>query len=101
MALSFALLALHLGRLHDLSHADGQRILRGLQRIPEQIREILDSTEAIAAVATTSRRRRARSTSDACGGFPVAREGAQKLKEISYIHAEAYQASELKHGPLA
>ena len=43
----------------------------------------------------------ASSSSVACAGFPVAREGAQKFKEISYRHAEAYQTSELKHGPLA
>ncbi|MGT2463048.1 glutamine--fructose-6-phosphate transaminase (isomerizing) [Sinomonas atrocyanea] len=101
MGLAFALLALHLGRLHDLSHADGQRILRGLKAIPEQIRQILDAEEAVAAAA-----RRIASASSAfyigrVRGFPVAREGAQKLKEISYVHAEAYQTSELKHGPLA
>jgi glucosamine--fructose-6-phosphate aminotransferase (isomerizing) len=101
MGLAFALLALHLGRLHDLSHADGQRILRGLKAIPEQIRQILDAEDAVAAAA-----RRIASASSAfyigrVRGFPVAREGAQKLKEISYVHAEAYQTSELKHGPLA
>jgi glucosamine--fructose-6-phosphate aminotransferase (isomerizing) len=101
MGLAFALLALHLGRLHDLSHADGQRILRGLKAIPAQIRQILDTEGQVAAVA-----RRIASAQSAfyigrVRGFPVAREGAQKLKEISYIHAEAYQTSELKHGPLA
>ncbi|WP_295034480.1 MULTISPECIES: glutamine--fructose-6-phosphate transaminase (isomerizing) [unclassified Microbacterium] len=101
MALSFALLALHLGRLHDLSHADGQRILRGLQRIPEQIREILDGAERISVVAEEVAKAQSAFYIGRVRGFPVAREGAQKLKEISYIHAEAYQASELKHGPLA
>ncbi|MBS1897182.1 MAG: glutamine--fructose-6-phosphate transaminase (isomerizing) [Actinobacteria bacterium] len=101
MALSFALLALHLGRLHDLSHADGQRILRGLQRIPEQIREILDGAERISVVAVGVAKAQSAFYIGRVRGFPVAREGAQKLKEISYIHAEAYQASELKHGPLA
>ncbi|MFD6698118.1 MULTISPECIES: glutamine--fructose-6-phosphate transaminase (isomerizing) [unclassified Microbacterium] len=101
MALSFALLALHLGRLHDLSHADGQRILRGLQRIPEQIREILEDADPIAAVAEDIAKARSAFYIGRVRGFPVAREGAQKLKEISYIHAEAYQTSELKHGPLA
>ncbi len=101
MALSFALLALHLGRLHDLSHAEGQRILRGLQRIPEQIRAILDDTEQIQAVAADIAQAQSAFYIGRVRGFPVAREGAQKLKEISYIHAEAYQASELKHGPLA
>ena len=101
MALSFALLALHLGRLHDLSHADGQRILRGLQRIPEQIREILEDADPIAAVAEDIAKAQSAFYIGRVRGFPVAREGAQKLKEISYIHAEAYQTSELKHGPLA
>ena len=101
MALSFALLALHLGRLHDLSHADGQRILRGLQRIPEQIREILGDADPIAAVAEDIAKAQSAFYIGRVRGFPVAREGAQKLKEISYIHAEAYQTSELKHGPLA
>ncbi len=101
MALSFALLALHLGRLHDLSHADGQRILRGLQRIPEQIREILEDADPIAAVAEDIAQAQSAFYIGRVRGFPVAREGAQKLKEISYIHAEAYQTSELKHGPLA
>ena len=101
MALSFALLALHLGRLHDLSHADGQRILRGLQRIPEQIREILNGAERISVVAEEVAKAQSAFYIGRVRGFPVAREGAQKLKEISYIHAEAYQASELKHGPLA
>jgi len=101
MALSFALLALHLGRLHDFSHAEGQRILRGLQRIPEQIRAILDDTEQIQAVAADIAQAQSAFYIGRVRGFPVAREGAQKLKEISYIHAEAYQASELKHGPLA
>ncbi|MDQ0261775.1 glutamine--fructose-6-phosphate transaminase (isomerizing) [Sinomonas atrocyanea] len=101
MGLAFALLALHLGRLHDLSHADGQRILRGLKAIPAQIQQILDAEGEVAAVA-----RRIASAQSAfyigrVRGFPVAREGAQKLKEISYVHAEAYQTSELKHGPLA
>jgi len=101
MALSFALLALHLGRLHDLSHADGQRILRGLQRIPEQIREILENTDPIVDVAEDIAKAQSAFYIGRVRGFPVAREGAQKLKEISYIHAEAYQTSELKHGPLA
>ncbi|MCE4025292.1 glutamine--fructose-6-phosphate transaminase (isomerizing) [Microbacterium sp. Au-Mic1] len=101
MALSFALLALHLGRLHDLSHADGQRILRGLLQIPEQIREILEDADPIAAVAEDIAKARSAFYIGRVRGFPVAREGAQKLKEISYIHAEAYQTSELKHGPLA
>ncbi|MEZ2371027.1 glutamine--fructose-6-phosphate transaminase (isomerizing) [Arthrobacter sp. RCC_34] len=101
MALAFALLALHLGRLHDLSHAEGERILRGLQRIPEQVKAILDDASQVTALAQEIAKARSVFYIGRVRGFPVAREGAQKLKEISYIHAEAYQTSELKHGPLA
>ncbi|NNG38165.1 glutamine--fructose-6-phosphate transaminase (isomerizing) [Flexivirga sp. ID2601S] len=101
MAVGFALLAVTLGRVRDLSHADGTRIVDALQALPGQLQQIVDAEEAIGVVA--------KELVDADNlfyigrvrGFPVAREGAQKLKEISYQHAEAYQASELKHGPLA
>jgi glutamine---fructose-6-phosphate transaminase (isomerizing) len=101
MGIGFALLALCLARVRDLSIADGQRIIAGLRKVPGQIDEILADEEHIANVA--------RGLADAeslffigrVRGFPVAREGAQKFKEISYRHAEAYQTSELKHGPLA
>lgn len=101
MGLSFALLALHLGRLHDLSFADGKRIIAGLERIPAQIQEILDAEDALAPIAAQLAQASSAFYIGRVHGFPVAREGAQKLKEISYVHAEAYQTSELKHGPLA
>jgi glucosamine--fructose-6-phosphate aminotransferase (isomerizing) len=98
---AFALLALHLGRMRDLSPSNGKRIVEGLKALPAKIREILELDDEIAKIARDlaphpgmlfiGRRR----------GWPVAREGAQKLKEISYIHAEAYASAELKHGPLA
>lgn len=98
---AFALLALYLGRMRDLSPAEGRRIIDGLRALPGQVEEILEQTEEIARVAADlahctdvfyiGRRR----------GCPVAREGALKLKEISYVHAEAYSSAELKHGPLA
>ena len=98
---AFALLALHLGRMRDLAPTEGRRISAGCSALPEQIQEIVEQAEEIADVAKLiapstgvmfiGRRR----------GWPVAREGAQKLKEISYVHAEAYPSAELKHGPLA
>jgi glutamine---fructose-6-phosphate transaminase (isomerizing) len=97
----FALLALHLGRIRDLSPTEGARIVEGLRKLPEHVEQILQLSEEIAEIAAelaphpsvffVGRRR----------GWPVAREGAQKLKEISYVHAEAYPSAELKHGPLA
>ena len=101
MAIAFAMLALHLGRLRDLSVADGERILTAIKRLPEQIRDILDDEAHIAQVATTLAKAENAFYIGRVRQYPVAREGAQKLKEISYIHAEAYPTSELKHGPLA
>ncbi len=97
----FALLALHLGRIHDLSPADGRRIASGLRRLPGQIAEILTMEAEIAGLAKDLAQYPGMFFVGRVRGWPVAREGAQKLKEISYLHAEAYPASELKHGPLA
>jgi glucosamine--fructose-6-phosphate aminotransferase (isomerizing) len=98
---AFVLLALHLGRLRDLSPTQGSRLLDALDALPDQIDAILAREPEIAALARRL---------DGCdhayflgraAGHAVAMEGALKLKEISYLHAEAYPASELKHGPLA
>ena len=101
MFLGFALLALQLGRVRDLSIADGRRLIAGLQRIPDQVREILAHEDEYAEVARQLAAAESLFFVGRVRGFPVAREGAQKFKEISYRHAEAYQTSELKHGPLA
>ncbi len=101
MFLGFALLALQLGRVRDLSIADGRRLIAGLQRIPEQIREVLTHEDEYAGIARQLAEAESLFFVGRVRGFPVAREGAQKFKEISYRHAEAYQTSELKHGPLA
>jgi glucosamine--fructose-6-phosphate aminotransferase (isomerizing) len=101
MAASFAMLALLLGRVRDLSAASGQRIVTGLRALPEQMEAILADEEQIAEVARRFSAAEHMFFIGRVRGWPVAREGAQKLKEISYVHAEAYQAAELKHGPLA
>ncbi len=101
MGIGFALLALSLARVRDLSIADGQRIIAGLRKVPAQIEQILADEEHIAAVAQGLADAESLFFIGRVRGFPVAREGAQKFKEISYRHAEAYQTSELKHGPLA
>jgi glutamine---fructose-6-phosphate transaminase (isomerizing) len=98
---AFALLAIHLGRIRDLSTAQGARLLKALEALPAQVARIFTQEEHIAELA-----REIAKSDDAyfvgrAAGFPVAMEGALKLKEISYLHAEAYPASELKHGPLA
>ena len=101
MTIGFAMIALALGRVRDLSIADGQRIIAGLRALPGQIQQILDDEPHIADVAKSLAAAPSLFFIGRVRGFPVAREGAQKFKEISYRHAEAYQASELKHGPLA
>ncbi len=97
----FGLLALHLGRIHDLSPADGRRVIDGLHALPAQVTEILIQEERIAAIAKDFTGYAGMFFVGRVRGWPIAREGAQKLKEVSYLHAEAYPASELKHGPLA
>ena len=97
----FGLLALHLGRIHDLSPADGRRVIEGLRGLPAQVTEILAQEERIAGIAKDFTGYTGMFFVGRVRGWPIAREGAQKLKEVSYLHAEAYPASELKHGPLA
>jgi glutamine---fructose-6-phosphate transaminase (isomerizing) len=101
MAASFALLGLLLGRVRDLSTAQGQRIVEGLRALPEHINQILAQEDHIASIAGRFAGAEHMFFIGRVRAWPVAREGAQKLKEISYVHAEAYQAAELKHGPLA
>jgi glucosamine--fructose-6-phosphate aminotransferase (isomerizing) len=100
-AVAFALLAIHLGRLRDLSTASGARLIAALEALPNQVQQILDSEAQIAEVAKAIAVSRDAYFVGRAAGFAVALEGALKLKELSYLHAEAYPASELKHGPLA
>ncbi len=101
MTVSFALLALTLGRSRDLSATAGARLVEDLSTLPEQIATALELEPQLASLADKYRDAEHMFFLGRARGWPVAREGAQKLKEISYVHAEAYQASELKHGPLA
>jgi glucosamine--fructose-6-phosphate aminotransferase (isomerizing) len=100
-AVAFALLALQLGRIRDLSTAHGQRLLGALQALPDQIQEILDRADELGPIAARLAASDHTYYLGRAAGYAVAQEGALKLKEISYLHAEAYAASELKHGPLA
>jgi glutamine---fructose-6-phosphate transaminase (isomerizing) len=100
-AVAFALLAIHLGRIRDLSTADGTRLLRALTALPEQIKSIIDREPEIEGIAERVLGCEHVYFIGRAAGYPVAMEGALKLKEVSYLHAEAYPASELKHGPLA
>jgi glutamine---fructose-6-phosphate transaminase (isomerizing) len=101
MLVSMAMFAIQLGRVRDLSPFDGARLIAGLRRLPADISTILESEPDIAAIASRYAYRPSMFFIGRGAGFPIALEGAQKLKEISYVHAEAYPSSELKHGPLA
>jgi glucosamine--fructose-6-phosphate aminotransferase (isomerizing) len=100
-AVALALLAIHLGRIRDLSTAQGARLLQALQALPDQVATILTQEARIASLAQSFARYENAYFVGRAAAYAVAMEGALKLKEISYLHAEAYPASELKHGPLA
>jgi glucosamine--fructose-6-phosphate aminotransferase (isomerizing) len=100
-AVAFALLAVHLGRLRDLSSARGAQLVAALDALPDQIGEILVRQDGIEAVAAALAPCHDVYFVGRAAGYAVAMEGALKLKEVSYKHAESYPASELKHGPLA
>ena len=96
-----ALIALYLGRLRHLSFEAGRRIIDELLALPEQVEQALETNNACRQIAAKYQ---------SCDNFlylgrqynfPSALEGALKLKEISYIHAEGYPAAEMKHGPIA
>lgn len=96
-----ALISLLIARKRSMSKVDGQQIAMELKSIPAKVEEILKLNEQIERIAEEFK--------DASNflylgrgyNFPVALEGALKLKEISYIHAEGYPAAEMKHGPIA
>jgi len=97
------LLALHVGRVRDTLSVDAvKKYLDGLVKIPGQAEKLLlDVEEGIANVAKTYFRMADFLYLGRGYNYPVALEGALKLKEISYIHAEGYPAGEMKHGPIA
>src|SRR5499427_3095921 len=98
---ALSLFAIHLGRIRDLSTADGTRLIDALSRLPEHIDAILAREEEIVRLAEGLVTCEHAFFIGRAAGHAVAIEGALKLKEVSYLHAEAYSASELKHGPLA
>jgi glucosamine--fructose-6-phosphate aminotransferase (isomerizing) len=98
---ALALFTLKLARLRDLSVERGRAIAQALAKLPEQIQSILDRAEEIEALAEEFKRASNFLYLGRGYNFPAALEGALKLKEISYIHAEGYPAAEMKHGPIA
>ena len=99
--MALAMFTLKLARLRSLSVVQGRNIVQAMHQLPKQIQQILDGAPTIERIADEFK--------DATNflylgrgyNFPAALEGALKLKEISYIHAEGYPAAEMKHGPIA
>lgn len=96
-----ALLALLLGRIRMLALRRGAEFIRALESLPRQMDAVLAQNEAIRDIALRYQDARDFFFLGRQYNFPVALEGALKLKEISYIHAEGYPAAEMKHGPIA
>jgi glucosamine--fructose-6-phosphate aminotransferase (isomerizing) len=84
-----------------MSVLQGREVVLALQRLPDQVREVLGRAEQIEKLAETYALAQNALFLGRGYNFPVALEGALKLKEISYIHAEGYPAAEMKHGPIA
>jgi glucosamine--fructose-6-phosphate aminotransferase (isomerizing) len=95
------LLTLSLAKARDLNPKLRARVIEGLRSLPEVIRETLELKDQIVDMAPEVASKDNALFLGRGIFYPVAKEGALKLKEISYIHAEAYPAGELKHGPLA
>jgi glucosamine--fructose-6-phosphate aminotransferase (isomerizing) len=96
-----SMVALYVARMRDMSFNDGVDFVRALKGVPDMVRRALAEAPKIKAIA----KRYAHHTDFLFLGrlslFPIALEGALKLKEISYIHSEGYPAAEMKHGPIA
>jgi len=95
------LLGVHLGRMRMLSAGRAVEILKALEALPGQIASLLQQDESIRRVALKYAQAEDFFFLGRGHTFPAALEGALKLKEISYIHAEGYSAAEMKHGPIA
>jgi glutamine---fructose-6-phosphate transaminase (isomerizing) len=98
---ALAMVALKMARLRALSVLQGRQFIQALQALPAQIRTVLDRAPEVETLADRFAAAHNALYLGRGVNFPVALEGALKLKEISYIHAEGYPAAEMKHGPIA
>ncbi len=99
--MALVMLALYLGRLKHLSYNRGRKMINYINEIPDKVEQALKENEHIAAIAKKYQHCNNFLYLGRHYNFPTALEGALKLKEISYIHAEGYPAAEMKHGPIA
>jgi glucosamine--fructose-6-phosphate aminotransferase (isomerizing) len=98
---AFAMLTVFLGRQRNMTAEEGGEITKEILRLPKKLKRVLKSSERIREVAKKYQTSRDFLYMGRKYSYPVAFEGALKLKEISYIHAEGCGAGEMKHGPLA
>jgi glucosamine--fructose-6-phosphate aminotransferase (isomerizing) len=98
---ALALFTLKMARKRDLSVTRGIEIAKALHELPDQIRTVLANAQVVEDIAEEFKRAANFLYLGRGYNFPAALEGALKLKEISYIHAEGYPAAEMKHGPIA
>jgi len=98
---ALAMVALKMARLRTLSLLQGRQFIQALRALPAQIRSVLDRAPEVEILADRFATAHNALYLGRGVNFPVALEGALKLKEISYIHAEGYPAAEMKHGPIA
>jgi glucosamine--fructose-6-phosphate aminotransferase (isomerizing) len=98
---ALAMLALYFGRLRHLSYEQGRQIIDALHALPDHLSAALESNEEVRQIAAKYQSADNFLYLGRHYNFPTALEGALKLKEISYIHAEGYPAAEMKHGPIA
>jgi glucosamine--fructose-6-phosphate aminotransferase (isomerizing) len=98
---ALAILTLIMGRVRNMSVEEGQETIHSLHKIPTQIRQILDQEGEILELAKEYAEHSNFLYLGRGYNYPIALEGALKLKEISYVHAEGYPAAEMKHGPIA
>lgn len=96
-----SMIALYLGRMRDLSFGDGREMVKAFHALPGLVNQVLDQADAIKKIAEKYVEYNDMLFLGRLNMFPIALEGALKLKEISYIHAEGYPAAEMKHGPIA
>ena len=93
-----------LARMKGLNTEQGKRLISHLASVPDRAQEILENEQKTGVIRKIAEEYKRHSNFLYLGrsyNFPVALEGALKLKEISYIHAEGYPAAEMKHGPIA
>jgi glucosamine--fructose-6-phosphate aminotransferase (isomerizing) len=98
---ALSLFSLYLARRRGMSVAEGREIVAALRALPDQVEQTLELNDTIRELAEEYKNHRNFLYLGRGYEFPVALEGALKLKEVSYIHAEGYPAAEMKHGPIA